>query len=399
MEQKIKKFIVSRFMYRIGQPILSDQEYDLLEKNLKDVEEVKEYMERTWEDDPVPTELLQEFYGEEETERLLISNNLKDYNNNFVSSEEFKAQSIYPARYLSEALEWNNAHVGMEVLYMPKIDGISTSHEYAQNVFRSSRTRGRRGGDSFIDISDNCKHALPAKLNVNNLTLNAEAFVSEDDMEYYTEITGTNFTSPRMCGISAVRRAEFPKQLIANTLQLYVFNSSYGDTLKEGIDFARSLGFKTVPYLVRTIEHYSSESEYLKAITPIMKGLKDFTDDRGIPTDGVVIQVNDRKSFAAGADVGEKYTAHNLAFKCLFWEEEKFISVVKDIEIFQAMKSKQNFSVKLIVEPIKTKSGKTLQTINMYNLKTLIDSDVTIGDTIEFAHFNDTSIKFVRKVV
>lgn len=393
-------YILSRFMYKIGRPILSDQEYDKLEKSLEGDPDLRQYMNRTWEDDPIPVQLLKEHFGEEETEKILQENRMQETSHFGVSAAEFKAQSIKAVRTLEEAYDWFNAHCGVELILMPKVDGNSTSSEYKNNNHEFSRTRGRGGPNNYIDITTNCAYALPAVISDSFLTVNAEAYVPESAIPYFLQfVQNVNFTSPRACGLSAIRRSEYSPGLLKQYLKLAVFNVSYGRTLSEGLDHARDLGFDVVvPYTLRTFPRFESLSEFEKIMREVMGDLKRQADEIEMPTDGVVVQVNDRQDFAVGESLNDKYVSTNLAFKCLFWDEELFESTVRDIQIIKSEKSKQNFSVKLLVEPVLTRTGKQLQTVNMFNLANLIQNDVYIGDRIIFKHFNDTSIEFVRKV-
>lgn len=395
-----EKFILSRFMYKIGRPILSDQEYDSLESLLENDPSITEYINRTWEDDPVPVQLLKDYLGEDEANKILQENGMQETSLFGVSAAEFKAQSIKAVRTMEEAYEWFNAHSDMELILMPKVDGNSTSTEYKENKHSFSRTRGRGGPNNYIDITTNCAYALPPVIADSILTVNAEAYVPESAIPYFLQfVNNVNFTSPRACGLSAIRRSEYSPALLKQFLKLAVFNVSYGRTLSEGLDHARDLGFDVVvPYVLRTFPRFNSLSEFEKVMYDVMGDIKRKADEIEMPTDGVVVQVNDRQAFALGEAVGDKYVSTNLAFKCLFWDEELFESTVKEIQVKKSEKSKQNFSIKLIVEPVYTRTGKQLQTVNMFNLANLIQNDVYIGDKIVFKHFNDTSIEFVRKV-
>ena len=55
-------FILARYFYRIGEPIISDQVYEKIVAAVKHFrpENLVAYLDRTYDDDPVPIELLKE---------------------------------------------------------------------------------------------------------------------------------------------------------------------------------------------------------------------------------------------------------------------------------------------------------------------------------------------------
>ena len=54
-----KKFIVARWAYSVGEPVMSDAEYQKLLEMIQVTRPDDEYVKRTWSDDPCPTQLLQ----------------------------------------------------------------------------------------------------------------------------------------------------------------------------------------------------------------------------------------------------------------------------------------------------------------------------------------------------
>jgi len=55
-------YILARYFYRVGEPILSDAVYEKLEKVLSEKcrNEMQEYLTRSYDDDPIPEDLLAE---------------------------------------------------------------------------------------------------------------------------------------------------------------------------------------------------------------------------------------------------------------------------------------------------------------------------------------------------
>lgn len=391
---ELDKLKLYRFQYKIGQPLLNDVEYDKFESSLnKEDEEVAIYLNRVWEDDPIPLSVLKRVYSTEDLKQIIKENDLEDALN-FTSSTEFKATSIEPYRTMQGAYEWLCAHRNIELILTPKADGNSTSTEYIEGKYVGTRTRGRGGGDKFIDISPNCSKVLPQFINFTNLTINAEEYVEPQDIHLFSEFANIKFTSPRACGISAMRREEYPEEL-KKKIKLRVFNASYGDKLSDGLDKAKELGFLTMPYWLHKFR-FSNYSEFTEEVTQITSEIKEFAELHNIPTDGVVFQVNDKREFLEYKEFG-KYTAGNMAFKALFWEPGVYVSVVQELMIEKSGKSLGNYCVKALVRPVQTESGKTLQTVSLYNLANCISNKIHVGSIIKFRHLNDTTNEFLSK--
>ena len=47
-------YVLARYFYKIGEPVLSDEDYDKMEKIVREnaYDTFKEYLERTYDDDP-----------------------------------------------------------------------------------------------------------------------------------------------------------------------------------------------------------------------------------------------------------------------------------------------------------------------------------------------------------
>ena len=55
-------FILARYFYRIGEPIMDDYEYEELLLNVRKCcsQQISDYLDRTYDDDPIPLKLLNE---------------------------------------------------------------------------------------------------------------------------------------------------------------------------------------------------------------------------------------------------------------------------------------------------------------------------------------------------
>lgn len=397
-----ERLLLYRFYYRIGEPLVSDLLYDTFLDTLLSAEnpdpEIVEIASRLWDDEPVPYEVLNKFYSLTE-----ITNLVKDYglvstdkiHSEPISTAEFKATSIRPYRDMHEAYEWFKDMVGIELCATPKLDGISSSSSYKDSKLEYSRTRGRGGSSKFFDITTNMSKILPTSINRDYITVNGECFVPEASLPAVSREAGHNYVAPRSAATATVRRTDLQDSTIALT-KCYVFNASVGNTLSESLDIAKLCGFDTVPYWLKVFKGFANFSDFEEQISSFVGEIKSWADQHGLPTDGVVFQVNDKSAFNDSSITGH-YASGNMAFKCLLWNPGEYTSEVTNLIIEKEGDSLENYCVKVRVKPVQMESGKTLKTVNLYNLGNLIKHDIHIGDYITFIHKNDTTNEFIRK--
>jgi NAD-dependent DNA ligase len=148
-----------------------------------------------------------------------------------------------------------------------------------------------------------------------------------------------------------------------------------------------------VPHEVYRFKFHNGE-EYNKELTALIMKYKTLTENMGITTDGLVLQVNDRH-LAENEHTATAADGDNLAVKAVAWEASVFSSKVTNIVI---QPSANQYCCKAIVEPVYTESDKKLSVVNLYNPDTMIRNNVNIGSVIEFKYENETTISFLRNL-
>lgn len=499
----LEKFVLSRFFYRIGATNygMSDREYDTLAETLRDSEEARPYLGRSYDDDPIPYNLLEKFYTPEEISemtRFLPDKNTVDPKR--INSGEYVSKSIKASFNLQECYAWVKAHLGVELCVSLKVDGVNsctcyrnmdritvddiqtnsaqskpvdrfnsisaafdkleteTTSEFSNkklsksldemiesgaidrvtrdaimearasniedtsrlnlnekveqvvysprldqsineqdlNRLIFSRSRGRKG--QYITWTDNVSKCLPRMIkniqsSKEDIFISAEAFVEPDYLETLGHFAKCSFTTSRDAARSALQRSDYPDKVYKH-VRLLAFRVNVGDTLTEGLEALRDIGFPTVPFRKHTFS-FTNFEEFEKELSEIIWEFKAIAAEQHIPNDGIVLQVNETASF--GKESTENlYDDGNFAVKALGWEPSIYSSIVKEVLIRRDYTVR--FSVKAIVEPVYTEGNKMLTTVNLFNPKRLIESDVHVGDLIEFEYKNDTTINFIRKL-
>ena len=106
---------------------------------------------------------------------------------------------------------------------------------------------------------------------------------------------------------------------------------------------------------------------------------------KGIPSDGVVIEVDDLSWFGVEKN---QYVSRQLALKFEYWSYQYYKGVIKDIRIEQR---RVNKSVRIEIEPIKTRDGNKATIINSFNPSILIRNDLYKGKEVYFERNSDAA--------
>ena len=402
-----EKYTLARYLYKYGMSPLTDVEYDKLEKNLKnemtqsasytdffsgDFEENP--FETSYDDDTKrPTDLIERALSEEEQAQLA---GMEGSGKAVEVLDAYVSKSMQSYRTLRECFDWINKYHDAEFCISPKIDGINSTTSYVNGTFDTARTRGR--GKNAIDISTKLKQCMPERIDIDKqFIVAAEIVVTRDHLEQYNAMVDPDvktFVTCRGSALSILRRTDIPEEC-TEFIKPFVFRTNMGNTLAEGLTLAKNLGFNTVPFEVYTFK-YTSYEEYEKELTKLIWKYKEIMEELNIPTDGLVLQINNN-SYFSDTVTHTAYDAGNLAVKALAWEPGIYTSRVKDI--IMAADTTVQYNCKAIVEPTYTEEGKCMQFVNLYNINTMIVNDIHPGDLIQFEYVNETTINFKKKVI
>lgn len=259
----------------------------------------------------------------------------------------------------------------------PKIDGLSVSLEYENGIFVRGSTRG--DGRTGEDVTANLRtiKAIPLKIDTDLplLEVRGEVYMPKDVFLTLTkeqELNGEKtFKNPRNAAAGSLRQKN-PKITAKRRLDIFVFNIQQieGKELhshKESLDFIKNLGFNTVPLYT---ECYNIE-EALEQINKIGERRGSLPFD----IDGAVIKVN---SFEQREVLGStsKFPKWALAFK--YPPEEKETTLL-DIEV--AVGRTGVLTPTAIFEPILL-AGTTVSRATLHNQDFINEKGISIGDKI-----------------
>lgn len=340
---------------------IDDYEYDMMMRELKAIEE--EYPELITPDSPTRR------VGGEAT-------------NMFESvAHTVKMESLQDAFSFDEIRDFDrrvkDAVTNATYVVEPKIDGLSVSLEYRDDVFVRGSTRG--DGSVGEDITANLRtvRAIPLRLKTDLpfIEVRGEVYMPHSVFHKLVEEQELNeekpFKNPRNAAAGSLRQKN-PKITAKRKLDIFVFNVQQidGHSLsnhKQSLDYLKELGFKTIPFYTE-FKNIDGAIDELKRIADIRYTLP-------FDIDGAVIKVNDfEKRRILGSTA--KFPKWAIAFKYPPEEKEtKLLSIEVNVGRTGVLTPTAVFSPVLI-------AGSTVSRATLHNEDFIKEKGICIGDTI-----------------
>ncbi|MBQ2581917.1 MAG: NAD-dependent DNA ligase LigA [Ruminococcus sp.] len=266
----------------------------------------------------------------------------------------------------------------------PKIDGLSVSLEYHNGEFVIGSTRG----DGFVgeDVTQNLKTIKSIPVSISEklplIEVRGETYMPRDVFLRLVKEQEENdeqpFKNPRNAAAGSLRQKD-PKIAAKRDLDIFVFNVQQieGKTLtshKQSLDYIKELGFKTIPGYVRV----ATADEVIAQIEKIGQQRFDLPYD----IDGVVIKVDD---FSQREVLGSTAKVPKWAVAYKFPPEEKN-SKLLDIEL--------NVGRTGVVTPVAVfepvfLAGTSVSRATLHNQDFINEKNIGIGDTIRVRKAGD----------
>ncbi|MBR3640984.1 MAG: NAD-dependent DNA ligase LigA [Oscillibacter sp.] len=347
--------------YVLDAPVISDREYDLLNRRLEDLEAA--HPEEVTADSPTQRVGGKILEGFEPYAHEVPLESLQDVFN----AEEVRA---FCAR-MEEQLAPDTAY-SVE----PKVDGLSVALEYRDGVFVHGATRG--DGRVGEDVTENLRTvrsipmSLPEKLP--RLIVRGEVYMSHAVFEQINaerELSGKPLmANPRNAAAGSLRQLD-PKICAERKLDIAVFNLQLAEgrtfeSHSETLDYLRAQHFKVIA------------QKTLRGTDAVLREIDRINDEREqypFDIDGAVVKVNnlsDRLTLGSTA----KYPKWAVAYK---YPPEKKLSRVTDI-VVQVGRTGV-LTPKAVLEPVRL-AGTTVTNATLNNQDFITEKDIRIGDAV-----------------
>ena len=351
-------------MYFDDKQVISDYEYDMLMKELKEIE--KEYPELIREDSPTQRVGASIKKGFEKVTHEVPLQSLQDV----FSFDEVKD---FDERMKKVAEENNTV---LKYVVETKIDGLSAALEYKNGIFVRGATRGN--GTVGEDVTQNLKtiKTIPKKLKEPiDITVRGEVFIGKEDFEKLNSERiideEEQFANARNAAAGSLRQLD-SSITAKRPLDIYIFNVQKSDSIEfkshyESLNYLEKIGFNVNPVRILC----NNIDEVLKAIEKIGH------DREKIPfgIDGAVVKVDD---LALREKIGTTYKTPKWAVAYKYPPEKKE-TILKDI-ICQVGRTGA-ITPMAILEPVVVAGSKITKT-TLHNEAFIKQKDIRIGDTV-----------------
>ena len=367
----------ARKYYVDDAPVVSDYEYDMLLRELKELEDAHPQFRRA--DSPtvrvggavldqfqsvrheVPMESLQDAFSEEE---------IRDFDR--------RIKEAFPdAKYVTEL----------------KIDGLSVEAEYIDGVFLRGATRG--DGVTGEDITENLKTVKALPLSIQNaprrLIVRGEVYMPKKsfaDLNARREENGEPlFANPRNAAAGSLRQLD-SKVTATRNLSLFVFNLQLCEgrefsSHKETLQALKEYGFPVSP----SHKIFDDIDDAWKEVL----ALGELRSSLPFDIDGAVIKVD---SLAMRQQIGStsKFPKWAIAFK---YPPEEKETVVREIRVNVGRTGV--LTPLAVFDPVFL-AGSTVEKATLHNKEMIAEKDVRIGDTV-IVHANGVNTDIYKNVI
>ena len=351
-------------MYFDDKQVVSDYEYDMLMKELKQIE--AEYPELIREDSPTQKVGTSIKKGFEKVTHEVPLQSLQDVFS-FQEVKDFDER-------VRKVAEENN--IELKYVVETKIDGLSAALEYKNGVFVRGATRGN--GTVGEDVTENLKtiKTIPKKLKEPiDITVRGEVFIGKEEFEKLNadrlmEEEG-QFANARNAAAGSLRQLD-SKITAKRPLDIYIFNVQKSDTIKftshyESLLYLEKLGFNVNPVKILC----NNIDEAIKAIEKIGKDREKIS----FGIDGAVVKVD---NLELREKLGTTYKTPKWAVAYKYPPEKKETKL-KDI-VCQVGRTGA-ITPMAILEPVVV-AGSRISKTTLHNEDYIRERDIKIGDTV-----------------
>ncbi|NQT71327.1 MAG: NAD-dependent DNA ligase LigA [Chloroflexi bacterium] len=367
--------------YVLDSPQISDSEYDMLMRELKELED--EYPQFISPDSPtqrVGATPLEAFGVVEHPVPLLSLSNA--FSNDELMSWHKRALNLLDGQTFDMVCEL-------------KMDGLAVALTYIDGALVTGATRG--DGSRGENVTENLRtvRSIPLSLRGDappRFEVRGEVFLPLDGFNRLNDARAKEgqplFANPRNAAAGSLRQLD-PRMTAQRPLDIYIYALGWSEgksmppTHQETLEYLKTLGFKISPYnaLCQTIEdaiQYRSDFEEKRESLPF-------------EADGVVVKVN---SLELQSRLGSVARDPRWAIACKFAPVQA-TTQLKQIEINVGRTGTLNPVA--ILEPVKV-GGVTIQHATLHNEDYVKLKDLRIGDTVIVQRAGDVIPKVIAPV-
>ncbi len=357
----------SRLYYELDSPVMQDEEYDALFREL-------EQLEAKFPDLADPNSPTRRVGGKvaERFNKVRHTVPMDSFDKIFSEDEIYAFVDKIKA-------EHPEAVFTVEC----KFDGLSVSLEYENGVFVRGLTRG--DGVDGEDVSDNIRtiKSVPLKLtrDAGKLLVRGEVYMPRQVFARINETNEANgektFANPRNAAAGSLRQLD-SRLCAARGLEIFIFNLQSADEMPsshtESIELLKELGFTVSPTCILC----NTAEEVAAAVRSIGEKRSSYPYD----IDGAVIKVNDIsiRNMMGSTSSAPRWA---VAYK---YPAEIAETLLTDIDIQVGRTGV--LTPRAVLTPVRL-AGSTVSYATLHNIDFITERDIRIGDTVRLRKAGD----------
>lgn len=367
IEKLVKEINYHNYRYYVlDSPVISDEEYDMMLRKLKELEEKWGYILPDSPTQRVGAAPSEKFEKAEHREPMLSLDNA-------FSIEELRDFDARVKRLLG-------SNEKIEYTVEPKYDGLAVELSYKDGLLHRASTRG----DGYVgeDITQNIKtiKAIPLRIEgveqiPEEIDIRGEVYMNIDEFERINreriEKGEPVFANPRNAASGSVRQLD-----PSITASRKLFMSCYGIGYVKGMEFKSQIEFIEwlkearfpIPAYVKLARGIEEAIEAIREIESLRQGYP-------FETDGAVVKVN---SFELQRRLGAKTREPRWAIAYKYPAHQ---GITKLIDILASVGRTGVITPVAMLEPVKI-GGVTVSRSTLHNWDEVERKDIRIGDYV-----------------
>ncbi|MBT3468424.1 MAG: NAD-dependent DNA ligase LigA [Opitutae bacterium] len=355
-----------KLYYQKADPVISDQEYDRLKKELEDIEGINPALSKQVGDRKgIGDDRLAGF------DSFIHRAPMYSLDNTY-SKDELMVFETRLQKFLRDGIK--NTYV-----VEPKIDGVAVSLTYERGRFTRATTRGNgvEGDDITRNVLSikNLPHNLAGNRHPEIIEIRGEIYMRNEEFHRINKLRekegSTPYANPRNLAAGTVKLLD-PKESAKRKLQIVLYGLGFCDlqTFSYQLEFHQAL----LEWKVPTLEHFW-ECSSMEEVWTVVENLDRQRRDYEYETDGAVIKLD---SLDAQEEVGFTAKAPRWAIAFKYAAEQKE-TLLKDIALQVGRTGIVSPVAEL--EPVQL-AGTTVSRATLHNQDEIRRKDIRIGDYV-----------------
>jgi len=367
IEKLVKELNYHNYRYYVlDSPVISDEEYDMMLRRLKELEEQWGYILPDSPTQRVGAAPSEKFEKVEHREPMLSLDNA-------FSIEELREFDARVRRLLG-------TNESIEYTVEPKYDGLAVELSYKNGLFFKASTRG----DGYVgeDITQNIKtiKAIPLRIEgvdkvPDEIDIRGEVYMNIDEFERINKERQKRgepvFANPRNAASGSVRQLD-PSITASRKLHMACYGIGYyaGIEIKSQFDFIEWLRKARFP-----IPAYIKIARGVDEVINAIKELEKIRQTYPFETDGAVVKVND---FELQKRLGTKTREPRWAIAYKYPAHQ---GITRLIDILPSVGRTGVITPVAILEPVRI-GGVTVSKSTLHNWDEIKRKNIKIGDYV-----------------